>query len=220
VLSTVLTALTLLACAGLKIVTDIMAASAAQLANAAVKGGDPRELIRLNARVEDWSTFGEVLAWAVAALVVGGSIFVTVGMYRQAFQPLSSLASSMKRFTEGEREVRAKTSGGVELATAADAFNEMADTITGQHELMLDFLEGATHELGDPLHVMRMALQEFAPDKPFPAERLARQRVAAVTSELDRLGRWSKSCTTRAMSSGGDSTCSRVGTISGRSCSR
>jgi signal transduction histidine kinase len=95
----------------------------------------------------------------------------------------------MKRFTQGDRAVRAETSRSLELSTAADVFNEMADVVTGQHERMLDFLGGATHELEDPVHVMRAALEEFAREKRFPPEQLARQRLAAVSSELDRLER-------------------------------
>jgi signal transduction histidine kinase len=129
----------------------------------------------------------DYIAWAIAALVLGGSVAATVAFYHYLFRPLAALASAMKRFSGGDRGARAEVSRGAELAIAAGTFNEMADIITGQHERMFSFLSGTTHEVKDPVHVMRTELQEFAHDKPFPNERLARQRLDAVSAELDRL---------------------------------
>jgi signal transduction histidine kinase len=184
-----LAVLSLVACAALKFVTDVMAVRATELALAAVNSDDPRRLMQLNQRVETWSMLGDYVAWAVSGLVLGGTVLVVVGMYRNVFGPLSALASAMKRFSDGERTARAKPSAGIELDTAATTFNEMADIVTGQHERMLEFLGGTTHELKDPVQLMRAALQEFVPGKRFPSEQLARQRLAALSSELDRLDR-------------------------------
>jgi signal transduction histidine kinase len=189
VLSVSIVVLALIACAALKVVTDIMALRAQQLAVAAANHADAQHLMQLNAHVEGYSMFSDYVAWAVAALVLGGGTFAIAGMYRYLFRPLSALASTMKRFSEGEREARATRGPLIELATVANTFNEMADIVTGQHERMLNFLGETAQELKDPVYVMRRALREFAPDKPFPNEKLARQRLAAVSNELDRLER-------------------------------
>jgi signal transduction histidine kinase len=181
--------LTLVACGALKIVTDIMEARATELAIAAVNRADAPRLMQLEHGVETWGMIGDYVALAVAGLVLGGTILVVVGMYQNILGPLSAMASAMKRFSDGERAARAKPSAGIELSTVATTFNEMADTLTGQHQRMLDFLGGTTHELKDPVLVMRAALQEFGPGKSFPTEQLARQRLAVISRELDRLDR-------------------------------
>jgi signal transduction histidine kinase len=188
-LSLMLTALTLLACSALKIVTDIMALRAENLAHEALSSRDPQRLTWLDGRIETWSTTADYVAWGVASLVVAGSLTAMVGAYIHVFRPLFDLSSSMKKFTAGDRQARAGTSNGIELATAADNFNQMADIITGQHERMLEFLGGAARELKDPVHLMQVALQEFAPNRPLPNEALTRQRIAVLSRELTRLDR-------------------------------
>jgi two-component system, OmpR family, sensor histidine kinase MtrB len=187
--SALLTVLTLCACAALKIVTDIMAVRAEDLARVAQHSRDVGQLAELESRIESWSRVADYIGWGVGTLVLAGSLLIVAGMYHYVFRPLLDVAASMKRFTGGEREVRAKTSAGLELATAADNFNEMADIITGQHTRMLDFLGGAAHELKDPVQVMRVALQEFAPGRALPAESLMRSRLAVLSREVDRLER-------------------------------
>jgi signal transduction histidine kinase len=182
-----LTTLALIACVALKLVPDVMADRAEQLAHAALTEKDPPHLAQLNAGIESWSRFGDYIAWGVGTLILGGSLVVIGAAYLYVFQPLFALASSMRRFTDGERGARAKASPCLELAMAAGNFNEMADTITGQHERMLDFIGATTCELKEPVHVMRSALEEFAPNKPPPAGPLAAHRMTVVLRELDRL---------------------------------
>jgi signal transduction histidine kinase len=189
VLSALLTVLTLLACSALKIVTDIMAIRAEQLAHEAVTDRDIHRLAWLDGRIENWSRAADYIAWGVAMLVLAGTFVAILGSYKYVFRPLFGLSTSMKRFTAGDREARAGTSHGIELATAADNFNQMADIITGQHDRMLEFLGGAARELKDPVHLMQVALQEFAPDRRLPNEPLMRQRLAIFTRELSRLDR-------------------------------
>jgi signal transduction histidine kinase len=184
-----LTTLVVVACVALKFVPDVMAARATQLANAALTARDPPQLIELNAGIENWTRLSDNLALVIGGLVLGGIFIVLFAAYQYVLRPLFALAASMKRFTAGDREARAEPSPCVELATAADNFNEAADIITGQHERMLDFIAATTFELKDPVQVMRAALKETAPDEPPPTVPLMRQRLILVSRELDRLER-------------------------------
>ncbi|MCL2447776.1 MAG: HAMP domain-containing histidine kinase [Polyangiaceae bacterium] len=188
-LAALLTALTVAVCVALKLVTDVMALRAEDLVQAAAHEPDLRRIADLTTRIEQWSRAADSIAWATGTLVLLSSFAIVAGMYRFMFRPLLNLASSMERFTSGDRETRAETSPAVELSVAADNFNHMADIITGQHARMLDFLSGAAHELKDPMQVMRISLREFAPDKPLPSEPLVRKRLALVEREVDRLER-------------------------------
>jgi signal transduction histidine kinase len=188
-LAVLLTTLTLLACSALKVVTDIMAIRAEQLAHEALSTRDAQRLTWLDGRIDTWSRTADYLGWGIAILVVVGTAVALGGAYEYVFRPLFGLSSSMKRFTAGDRQARAGTSHGIELATAAENFNHMADIITGQHERMLEFLGGAARELKDPVHLMEVALKEFAPNRPLPNEPLMRQRLAVFTRELGRLDR-------------------------------
>jgi signal transduction histidine kinase len=189
VVSVAMTLLALVACLSLKVVTDIMASHAEELAETAHRTHDPGTLAELQHGIEGWSRTADYIGLGVGALVLAGTGAIIWGMYRTVFLPIFGLSEATKRFTEGDREARAKPSAGVELAAAAKSFNEMADLIVGQHERMLEFLGGAAQELKDPVNVMRMALAEFAPDRPLPPEQLTRNRLALLSREIDRLQR-------------------------------
>jgi signal transduction histidine kinase len=188
-LSVLLTALTLLACSALKIVTDIMDTRSEHLAHEAMTTRDPHRMAWLDERIETWSQTADYIGWGVAALVLAATLVAIIGSYKYVYRPFVSLTSSMERFTAGDRYARAGTSQAIELAKAADNFNQMADIITGQHERMLDFLGGAARELKDPVHLMQVALEEFAPNRRLPNEPLMRQRLAIFSRELGRLDR-------------------------------
>jgi signal transduction histidine kinase len=188
-LGVVLTLLTLLACSTLKVATDIMDTRSEHLAHEALTSRDAHRLAWLDERIESWSHAADYIAWGVATLVVAGALVAALGSYKYLFRPLYSLTSSMERFTAGDREARAVTSRSIELSKAADNFNHMADIITGQHDRMLEFLGGAARELKDPVHLMEVALKEFAPNRPLPNEALMRQRIAVAMRELGRLDR-------------------------------
>jgi signal transduction histidine kinase len=189
VFSVALTLLTLTACVALKLVTDVMAARAEKLALIASEPHDPSQLAEQHMRIEQWSRRGDYIALGIGTLVVLGSVVIIVGAYRYVFAPLFGLAESMRGFTAGQREVRAGRSTALELDSAAGNFNAMADIITEQHARMVEFLGGAVHELRDPVQLIRVALQPFAPGRPFPTEQLTRTKLALVSRELDRLER-------------------------------
>jgi signal transduction histidine kinase len=150
---------------------------------------DSAEVAAEEARIQRWSNAGDQIGWGVAAFVLLGTAIVLLFNYKVVFQPLFDLANAMKRFTAGRRDSRAKPSPAIELATAADNFNEMADLITRQHSEMLDFLGGAAHEVMGPVQLMRIAIDDLMPPKPLPAPDKARARLAVIQRELDRLER-------------------------------
>jgi signal transduction histidine kinase len=140
-------------------------------------------------RVQIWSRRADQIAYVITGLFVLASAAVLIGMRRAVLRPLLQLTAAMRAFTRGDRSSRAEASPALELASAADSFNEMADVITGQHRRMIDFIGGASAELRNPVDIMQTALQELAPDQPVPPEGILRSKVALLSRELDRLDR-------------------------------
>jgi signal transduction histidine kinase len=145
------------------------------------------QVAEAEAHIRTWNARAKWIAKIIAAFSVLGSAAVLAGMYRFVFRPLLQLAGSMREFTRGERDSRAPSSPALELATASDSFNQMADIITGQHRRMIDFIGGVAREVRRPVDIMQTTLQEFAPDKPAPGEATLRSKVALLSRELDRL---------------------------------
>jgi two-component system sensor histidine kinase BaeS len=107
--------------------------------------------------------------------------------YRVIFLPLLALADSMKRFAAGSQETRAKVPAGNELASAAAAFNDMADLIVQGRSRMLEFLRTVAQELRDPARVIQISLEECTPGKPpLPPDKL-QTRLAVVCQQAERL---------------------------------
>jgi signal transduction histidine kinase len=186
VVAGVLAALTLAACAALKLVTDVMASRAEQLVQA-VEHGDREDAINHILAIETWSRAGDYIAWSVATVVFLGTVGILAFLYSSLFQPMFGLAKAMRRFTAGDRDARAERSRGVEVDAAAKSFNSMADIITGQHTQMLDFLGGAAEELRDPVQSIKAAIKCFVPGRPLPPEQMIWARVALVSREANRL---------------------------------
>jgi signal transduction histidine kinase len=139
------------------------------------------------ASIQHLSRVSKEIGWVVAVLVVLGSVAILVVMYKVAVRPLIDLATRMKRFADGDRDVRAGLGPVAELATAAGNFNEMADVITGQHSRMLDFLGAVSRQLKSPVGVMRTSLAELPPNRPLPSGDKTQVRLSVVNRELDRL---------------------------------
>jgi signal transduction histidine kinase len=183
-----LTLLTLVSCAALKLVTDIMADRAEHLIQA-VTHHDRQQAVTEMMRIEQWSRTADYIAWSVGAVVIFGCAFVTLGLYFVLFHPMFGLSKAMREFTAGDRNARAQRSVGVELDAAALNFNNMADIIVGQHAQMTEFLRSAAQELRDPVQVIRVALKAFVPGKPLPPDQLIWTRIVLISREVNRLER-------------------------------
>jgi signal transduction histidine kinase len=168
-------------------VTPALDAAMASMAD--LVRGDTARMDRIADKIRFWDTTGDIVGWVVAALVLAGMVLAIVGLYRLVFRPALNLTERIREFAAGNRDARATPSAAVELASAADGFNEMAAVIVGQHARMVDFLGSVAGELEDPIHHMRTSLQDFAPKKPLPSEDKIRNRMAILSREVERLDR-------------------------------
>ena len=99
------------------------------------------------AGVHAWSRIADIIGWAVAIVVTLSSAAALFVSYHGTINPLLALTRAMKSFALGDRSARAEPSDAIELATAAENFNEMADIISGQHKRMLDYLGSISREI-------------------------------------------------------------------------
>ena len=113
------------------------------------------------ARITRWSRTANWIGWAVGAVVVLGTAITLIINYKVVFRPLFDLSEAMRRFAAGRRDSRARPSTAIEIATAADNFNAMANLITQQHSRMLDFIGSAAHEVMAPVGLIRAALEDL-----------------------------------------------------------
>jgi two-component system, OmpR family, sensor histidine kinase MtrB len=141
------------------------------------------------ARVESWSRRADWIAWVVGVWVILGSAAVVFTTYKLLFRPLFELVESMTHFAGGQRNARAVPSTAIELASAADTFNDMAGVVTGEQSRLLDFAGCVAREIGDRVHVLRMTVEELKPDRPLPPEATLRARIERVGREVDWLER-------------------------------
>ena len=130
----------------------------------------------------------------VAAILFGIAIIVIIGglvlwLRRRVIQPLFALADTMKRFGEGERELRAKEEGATELREMTLRFNEMADGLAARRQAQIAFLGGVAHDLRNPLSALKLALELVGPDRPLPTEPQLRRTMGMISRQIEQLDR-------------------------------
>ncbi|GIG55401.1 two-component sensor histidine kinase [Demequina activiva] len=140
-------------------------------------------------------------AVVLVALVVAMTWFVTL----QAVRPVRQAARVASRLAEGRLSERMTVRGHDEMATLAQTFNEMAESLQRQITRMEDlsrlqrrFVSDVSHELRTPLTTIRMASDvlhdaraDFPPHVSRSAELLSTQldRFEALLSDLLEISR-------------------------------
>ena len=140
-------------------------------------------------------------AVVLVALVVAMTWFVTL----QAVRPVRQAARVASRLAEGRLSERMTVRGHDEMATLAQTFNEMAESLQRQITRMEDlsrlqrrFVSDVSHELRTPLTTVRMASDvlhdaraDFPPHVARSAELLSTQldRFEALLSDLLEISR-------------------------------
>ncbi len=92
---------------------------------------------------------------AVALLAMG----VAVLLSRSISQPLAAMAGAAMRIAKGDYSTRVASSGGREIATLAEAFNQMAEGIGSLEHLRRTLVANVSHDLRTPLTVIRGYLE-------------------------------------------------------------
>jgi signal transduction histidine kinase len=136
-----------------------------------------------------WHQLAIVFGAIIGALTLGALLPILFGIRRIVFNPLLELTGSIRRFTDGDRHVRARKFGAPEIADAAECFNELAGSIEGQHLHVLEFFDGVAHNLRSSVLAARAGIAALDTDHDLPTPEKIRARARVVNRELINLDR-------------------------------
>lgn len=126
----------------------------------------------------------------VAALI---AVLVSVGLAAllatRLAMPLRRLAQAAERIADGEYSTRVPRSGPDELASLADSFNRMAQSLADQERQRRDFIANAAHELRTPLTNLQGYLEALRDGVIAPTP----EQLGSLHEEAQRLVRLSRS---------------------------
>jgi two-component system sensor histidine kinase MtrB len=140
-------------------------------------------------RAHLWDKLGNVIGFLTGAVTIAILATLSWWIRRAVVGPALSLAASMRRFGNGERDVRGGESGATEIRDMARQFNRMADAIGRKEESRLAYLAGIAHDLRNPLTALRISIDGIKADRPLPPENQLRQRLSVVQRQVTRLNR-------------------------------
>jgi signal transduction histidine kinase len=139
-----------------------------------------------------------VAVFVVAALI---AVAVSAGLASllalRLARPLQDIAAAARRVARGEYTARVQRSGPEEVASLADSFNQMAETLEEQERMRRDFIVNAAHELSTPLTNLQGYLEALRDGVIAPSA----QQFQSLHEEVDRLVRLSQSLNTLAQDS-------------------
>ena len=136
--------------------------------------------------------------FTVAALIaVAVSVVMASLLALRLARPLQEIAAAARRVARGEYTARVHRSGPEEVASLADSFNQMAETLEEQERLRRDFIVNAAHELSTPLTNLQGYLEALRDGVIAPST----QQFQSLHEEVDRLVRLSQSLNTLAQDS-------------------
>jgi two-component system sensor histidine kinase BaeS len=138
-----------------------------------------------------------VVAMVVAAVVSAVlSVLIAVRLSR----PLDDIALAARRIARGDYEARVPRAGAAEVASVADSFNQMAQSLADQERVRRDFIVNAAHELRTPLTNLQGYLEALRDGVIAPS----REQFASLYEEVDRLVRLARSLDSLAEAAGED----------------
>lgn len=136
-----------------------------------------------------------VAVFMVAALIaVGVSVALASLAAMRLARPLQDIAAAARRVARGEYAARVQRSGPEEVASLADSFNQMAETLEEQERMRREFIVNAAHELGTPLTNLQGYLEAMRDGVIAPSS----DQFQSLHEEVDRLVRLSGSLQTLA----------------------
>jgi two-component system, OmpR family, sensor histidine kinase BaeS len=135
----------------------------------------------------DQSVGQVVLMALIAAAAVGLVLSAFLG--RRIARPIRDVARAARRLAGGDYAARVPRDGPQELASLADSFNLMAESLQEQERLRREFIANAAHELRTPLTNLQGYLEALR-DEVIPADRTT---FVSLWEEGERLVRLSRS---------------------------
>jgi signal transduction histidine kinase len=131
---------------------------------------------------------GQVVLMALIVAIVTGLILSAALGHRVA-RPLRDVARAARLVARGDYEVRVPREGPEEVASLADSFNQMAESLQEQERFRREFIANAAHELRTPLTNLQGYLEGLR-DEVIPADRAT---FESLWDEAERLVRLSRS---------------------------
>jgi two-component system sensor histidine kinase BaeS len=133
-----------------------------------------------------WRPFlGDLLLAALAGVLLAAVLSFVVA--RSISRPIRRVAAATRALAADESHDPLPTSGTTELASLAQAFNQMTEQLAAARQAERDFLLSVSHELKTPLTAIR-GYSEGLADGAFDPEEAARV-ISLEASRLERLVR-------------------------------
>jgi signal transduction histidine kinase len=109
-------------------------------------------------RVDMYILFCIITAGSILSIIIG----------REIIQPINILKSSAVKMSNGSLDVRTNITGSDEIALAAQAFDQMAESIEEYDALKTQFFSNLSHELKTPLNIILASVQMIGSKHPAP----------------------------------------------------
>jgi two-component system, OmpR family, sensor histidine kinase BaeS len=136
-----------------------------------------------------------VAVFMVAALIATAvSVLLAWLLAIRLARPLDEIARAAQRVARGEYQARVKGAGPDEMASLADSFNQMAESLQQQERIRREFIVNAAHELSTPLTNLQGYLEALRDGVIAPST----EQFQSLHEEVDRLVRLSASLYTLA----------------------
>jgi signal transduction histidine kinase len=132
-----------------------------------------------------------------AAVLIAAAISVAVAVVLAAWlsRPVREMALAAERIAGGNYATRVPGSGPNELASLADSFNRMAQSLAEQEQQRTDFIANAAHELRTPLTNLQGYLEALRDGVIAPTP----EQFRSLHEEAQRLVRLSRSLESLAL---------------------
>ncbi len=132
-----------------------------------------------------------VTAFFVGAALLAGSVSVLIAtlLARRLSHPLDEIGRAARRVAEGQYHARVPRAGPEEVASLADSFNQMAESLEEQERIRREFIANAAHELRTPLTNLQGYLEALRDGVVAPSP----ETFASLHEEADRLVRLARS---------------------------
>jgi two-component system sensor histidine kinase BaeS len=140
----------------------------------------------VSAQSAAWRPFlGDLLLAALAGVILAAALSFVVA--RSISRPIRRVAAATRALAADESHEPLSTRGTTELASLAQAFNQMTEQLAASRQAERDFLLSVSHELKTPLTAIR-GYSEGLADGAFEPEEAA-QIISLEASRLERLVR-------------------------------
>ena len=124
----------------------------------------------------------------ISLVLLGLALLLSMLLSRTMTRRISRLITGIGKLRKGEYSTRVKVSGRDELATLANAFNDMTQRLETTDEMRRRFVSDASHELKTPLASIKLLTDSIVQNEDMDQETV-RDFVQDIGTEADRLAR-------------------------------